>query len=138
VKRNPSDNSPPTDAQPLTLVIDAGRNPETRRIAFTLLADAAKREIKRLVNGQWETSIPIPSDGDGRDEMRLFGRTRRDLESSVDRIVALLIDPQSAAQLYRYFATLAARGDRSGCAISSDLITPEGEIINADSKTEAQ
>ncbi|HVA81668.1 MAG TPA: hypothetical protein VNF29_12150 [Candidatus Binataceae bacterium] len=140
MKRNPSDNSPPTDAQPLTLVIDAGTDHDTRRIAFNLLGNAAKDAIQRLPNGQWTTSIPIPSDSAdaGYDEMRVVGRTRRDVEGTIDRIVASLVDPESAMRLYAYFRSLAQRGEHTGCAVSGDLITPEGEIVNIDSKTEAQ
>ncbi len=73
-------------------MIDAGSDPESRAVAFQLLADQAKGDIRRLANGRWEASIPVPSpDGNGN-EIRCFARTRRDVESTIDDIIAMLVD----------------------------------------------
>ena len=125
-------NNPPS--APVALVIDAGRDRESRALAFHLLGQEAKRDIRRLENGRWEASIAIPSNGDGRNEVRLYARTRRDLESSIDRIIAGFVDPAVAGRLYAYFRSLRQRGVERNVAIAGDMITPEGEIVNIDSK----
>lgn len=80
-----------SDVSPV-FVIDAGSDPESRAVAFQLLADQAKGDIRRLANGRWEASIPVPSpDGNGN-EIRCFARTRRDVESTIDDIIAMLVD----------------------------------------------
>ena len=122
----------PTADAPVALVIDAGTDPESRAVAFRLLADEAKRNIRRLDNGRWEASMP--GDGDGRDEIRLYARTRRDLEASIDRLIAGFIDPATARRLYAYFASLRRRGERGNLEIAGDMISPDGTITDISAK----
>lgn len=120
-------------------VIDAGTDPESRAVAFHLLADQAKGNIRRLDNGRWEASIPVPSSAAGSNEIRVYARSRRDLEASIDHLIRGFIDPATARQLYNYFGSLRRRGVERNVAIAGDMITPSGEIVNIDSKTgEAQ
>ena len=116
------------------LVIDAGIDPESRAVAFHLLGDQAKANVRRLGNGHWESSITIPSPDAGSNEIKIYARSRRDLESSIDRLIAGFIDPATAQRLYSYFASLKRRGVERNVAIAGDMITPEGEIVNIDSK----
>jgi hypothetical protein len=120
---------------PVTLVLDAGRDPQSRAVAFRLLADEAKRNINRLANGKWETSIMIPSPDSGN-EIRIYARSRADLHDSIDRLISGFVDPRTACQLYGYFASLRRRGERGNLEIAGDMISPDGTITNVDAKSE--
>lgn len=126
------------DSQP-TLIIETGTDAESRRAVFQLLGDEAKRAIERHADNpsdaQWQTTITIPT-GDVGDEMRLFARSRRDLESSIDNMIEALIDPAKACELYRYFAALKQRAREDNLEVAGDWIKPDGSITNIDAKTE--
>jgi hypothetical protein len=125
----------PTADAPFALVIDAGRDPESRAVAFNLLADQAKADIHRLANGRWEAAIAIPSSGASSNEIRVYARSRRDLESSIDRLIGGFIDPKLARQLYAYLASLRRRGELGGLEITGDMISPDGLITNIDARS---
>jgi len=124
------------DSDKPVLVLGAGTDRESRAIAFHLLAAQAKADIHHLANGRWETSIAIPSTDANSNEIRLYARSRRDLEASIDRLIGGFIDPAIACQLYAYFASLRRRGELGGLEIAGDMISPDGTITNIDSKTE--
>ncbi len=118
------------------LVLDAGTDPESRALVFHLLADEAKRSARRLENGKWEASIPVPSSDTSGNEIRVYARTRRDLETSIDRLMSGFVDPATARALYGYFAALRRRGELGGLEIAGDMIAPDGTITNIDAKSE--
>jgi hypothetical protein len=117
-----------------TIVIVANPSDiDQRRVAFALLAKSLKRDIMRLPNGRWEVVVHLgPSDS-----LKLYGRTRRDTESAIDRFADMMADPVQAASVYRYFRSLKARAEAGGLEVAGDLFTRDG-IVNADAKAIGQ
>lgn len=105
---------------------------DQRRLAFALLGERLKRDIVRLPNGRWEAIIRFGLD----DEVKAYARTRRDAESAIDRFAELMADPAQAIAVYRYFRSLAARGEAGGLAVAGDRVTPDGAVHNCDTKSE--
>jgi hypothetical protein len=117
-----------------TIIIEASAtDPEQRQRAFGLLGERIKRDgITRLPNGRWEAIVRFGL----HDELKAYARTRRDAESAIDRLMAMLADPAQAISVYRYFRSLAARGEADGLAVAGDLVTPDGAVQNCDAKSE--
>jgi hypothetical protein len=114
------------------IVIEASpTDADQRRRAFALLGERLKREITRLPNGRWETIVRFGS----ADELKAYSRTRRDAESAIDELMKMLADPAQAIEVYRYFRSLAARGEAGGLAMAGDLVTPDGKVHNCDTKS---
>jgi hypothetical protein len=117
-----------------TIIIEASpTDEEQRRGVFALLAVSIKRDITRLPNGRWEVIVNLgPSDS-----LKLYGRTRRDTESAIDRFAELMADPAQALAVYRYFRSLKARAEAGALEVAGDLFTRDG-IFNADAKATDQ
>jgi hypothetical protein len=117
-----------------TIIIEASAtDPEQRRRAFGLLGERIKRDgITRLPNGKWEAIIRFGP----ADELKAYSRTHRDAEAAIDRLMRMLADPVQAIEIYRYFRSLAARGEAGGLAVAGDLVTPDGAVHNYDAKSE--
>jgi hypothetical protein len=107
---------------------------DQRQMAFGLLGERLKRDgITRLPNGRWETIVRLGLE----DEIRAYSRTRRDAESAIDELMKMLADPAQAIEIYRYFRSLAVRGDAGGLEVAGDLVTADG-VFNADAKATGQ
>jgi hypothetical protein len=117
-----------------TIIIEASpTDADQRRQAFGVLGERLKRDIVRLPNGKWKAIIRLGLD----DKIRAYSRTRRDAESAIDKLMAMLADPVLAIEVYRYFRSLAVRSEAGGLEVAGDLVTADG-VFNADAKATNQ
>jgi hypothetical protein len=121
--------------EPAALIIEASASDvDQRRLAFALLGERIKRDgITRLPNGRWEAIIRFGLQA----ELKAYARTRRDAESAIEELMATLADPAQAIEIYRYFRSLAVRGEAGGLEVAGDLVTPDG-VFNVDAKATDQ